>query len=814
MFAVKTNLESPTKPKMKRKNSSEPTMTFHTRAATDEIYDMFNQPLKSENVDNTDSICGSDYEEDGYISAGESTRVSGTTSDFGDDETTEFRKSVGVNEEQDYGDETRADSAGVSEWTEFTSQDVPDVYVDRHTKQQHHPRNGEHSSQIESEDENSSDTYYELDKEQRNLTTPHSSQLKNNRLERKFVPVPPEDYNPPTGPYRNAEEAAQNRLPFMTPIVEQTESSLSSTVFAEKKHSYTKTPLNRTKYATATPTIPEVEDLLLSSPFQEYTRANATEVVDVSEQESPSRLAKRQKPSPERQKPRKLFSGRRVIVNETQCNPIDPEIRAKILRQACPSLHTFPGFHDHGSQTGGYAAEIRKYMKFLTKGYKNSIDRAPPAEPILSFSGAERSYAIKRELGEGGFAAVYLAESVDSPDSLTSDSNTENRPKNNRTSLFLRRDSSKKAQLVNRQGLEAVKVENGDPSAWEFYMIRTAEERLDASLIYNRVTDSIVRAHEMHIFKNEGFLVEDYRCQGTLIDLVNAVGNEPSCSPGSTESGLDEIVAMFFTVELFRIVEGLHACGILHGDIKPDNCLVRFDNPSLTPMSPMDDVDPIETHYSPNGSCGWRNKGITLIDFGRSIDMRAFPESVQFIADWKVGTHECPEMRECRPWTYQVDLYGLAGTVYILLFGKYMEVLPATSISGDGGKSNGSGIGGGIGIGRARKTYRIKDSLKRYWERDIWSDVFDLCLNPTSEKWAQVEKHAAIDSQEPEDEHSSAFSDEFSNGKNSSSTSTLPVLHSMKSVRERMEVWLMANAEKKGLQNHLKKLDNLIGKKR
>lgn len=34
----------------------------------------------------------------------------------------------------------------------------------------------------------------------------------------------------------------------------------------------------------------------------------------------------------------------------------------------------------------------------------------------------------------------------------------------------------------------------------------------------------------------------------------------------------------------------------------------------------------------------------------------------------------CTEMKENRPWTYQTDLYCVAATVHVMLFGEYMQV--------------------------------------------------------------------------------------------------------------------------------------------
>jgi checkpoint serine/threonine-protein kinase len=322
-------------------------------------------------------------------------------------------------------------------------------------------------------------------------------------------------------------------------------------------------------------------------------------------------------------------------------------------------------------------------------------------------------------------------------------------------------------------------------------MIRTAYSRLRQSTDHSRATDSIVRAHELHVHQRESFLVEDYRGQGTILDLVNIVRNETINPNHTSEGGLEEVLAMFFSVELFRTVEALHANGVLHGDIKADNCLVRLDdyNPIEPPSKALSLLDlgadetafdPRESiHYSPSGSYGWQQKGLALIDFGRSIDMQAFSPDVQFIADWETGTHECNEIREMRPWTHHIDLYGIAGVVHVLLFGKYIE---STATDGSGGNPS-------------SRTYRIRESLKRYWDRDLWAGVFDLLLNPGAERWQRIERENGVDV-------------------GVSSAPILPVLHSMRHVRRGMEEWLLVNAEKKGLALQIRKIEALLAERK
>lgn len=285
-------------------------------------------------------------------------------------------------------------------------------------------------------------------------------------------------------------------------------------------------------------------------------------------------------------------------------------------------------------------------------------------------------------------------------------------------------------------------------------MMRQAKRRLGVS----RAAESIINVYEMYLYKDECYLIEEFRDQGTLLDVINVARAESTASgPGV----MDETFVMFFAIELFRTMEALHAKGILHGDLKADNCLVRLD--------PIPDSDVWTTKYRKDGTGGWNKKGVSLIDFGRGIDMKVFRPEVQFIADWKTGPQDCAEMRELRPWTYQIDYHGLAGIIHSMLFGKYIDTVADKS----------AGLGA-----TAKKSWKIKENLKRYWQTEIWSSTFDLLLNPGMH----------VEGEEG---------------------SKLPVLKGMRGVRESMETWLESNCERGvGLQASIRKLEAQLGGKK
>jgi checkpoint serine/threonine-protein kinase len=354
----------------------------------------------------------------------------------------------------------------------------------------------------------------------------------------------------------------------------------------------------------------------------------------------------------------------------------------KILK---PAISTYDGFIDEEYHD---AQRVPKIEQFIAKMTRKDGGVTQNLEMHTLLGGVD--YAIHRKLGQGAFAPVFLAEALD-------------------TGV-----------------LYAIKVEKNPPSKWEFYLMRQAKRRLGVS----RAADSMIDAIGLHLFRNESYLILEYRDQGTILDLVNSA--KVSLIGRSSTGVMDETLAMFLAIELVRSVENLHSKNILHGDLKADNCLIRFDESELTDS------------YRRDGSGGWDAKGIALIDFGRGVDMKLFPNMVQFIADWETDGQDCPEMREMRPWTFQVDYWGLAGIIRSMLYGKYITTRMEP-------------------VGMGKKRYLLKESFKRYWQQDLWKGLLEVLLNPGL---VTVEE------------------------------GTWPITHKLKERREKMEAWLEENSER------------------
>lgn len=333
------------------------------------------------------------------------------------------------------------------------------------------------------------------------------------------------------------------------------------------------------------------------------------------------------------------------------CVPFDDLIISALLSLAPPDLT----FHDFWNEDKDHLAALRKFTK------KRERDKSDEVF-VLDIGG--NVYEVMGKLGEGGFGAVFAAADIE-------------------RQLELQEEVFVAVKVVRPKNL------------WEFHVLKGLRASLPPQL---RV--SIIEPRALYVFRDESYLILEMCTQGTLLELVNRAQEINVAEKGAC---LRESLVMFFTIELLRLVEGMHAVGFIHGDLKIDNCLLRLGDASLS------------STYDPSGAGGWSDKGIKLIDFGRTIDVRQFPVGQQFLADWPTDAKDCPEMRKGLQWTHQPDYFGLAGIIYCMLYGKYFEDNSIISHPGEGREPR----------------YRLAASFKRYWQVDLWTRLFDLLLNPT-----------------------------------------------------------------------------------
>ncbi|GFY99039.1 protein kinase and Mad3-BUB1-I domain-containing protein [Actinidia rufa] len=352
-------------------------------------------------------------------------------------------------------------------------------------------------------------------------------------------------------------------------------------------------------------------------------------------------------------------------------------------------------------------SQISKY-----EGYHPSNKAYSGKVPLSSLQKSARNKVI--EIGQGGFAQVFKAYVNSNPDDVV-----------------------------------ALKIQK-PAFPWEFYMYRQLDKRIPESH-----RPSFGFAHRLHLYSDYSILVCDYLSNGTLQDAIN--------SNVVIGGFMEEVLCIYYTIEMLSMLETLHSAGIIHGDFKPDNLLIRYASATAwdTPISSglvassgclsifstrkfealtkrvllnncdiavrsncsikcqcEEWTDDLTEHCFRDRTGPWIDQGLCLVDWGRGIDASLFPDEIKFNGDCRTSGFRCVEMQEKKPWTFQVDTYGLCVIVHMMmLHNSYMEIEKKAS-SDDG------------------YVYQPKSPFKNgihsvnyYWQVKLWKDLFTKLLN-------------------------------------------------------------------------------------
>ncbi|NXQ45880.1 BUB1 kinase, partial [Catharus fuscescens] len=315
-------------------------------------------------------------------------------------------------------------------------------------------------------------------------------------------------------------------------------------------------------------------------------------------------------------------------------------------------LKHFPFFHEVLVENPWDKELIGKLLSELPKPLRtcaNYFEWKSPLPPIrlkAPLSLGPSSFHVDCLVGEGAFAQVYQASILDASN-----------PRNNQKVVF--------------------KVQK-PANPWEFYIATQLLERLSPS-----VRHLYIHFYSAHFFPNGSILVGELHNYGTLLNAINIYKKLP-------EKVMPQALVVYFAVKILHMVEELHGCKIIHGDIKPDNFIlgerqVFLDNDTC-------DID---------GLC----HGLTLIDLGQSIDMKLFPEGTAFTARCETSGFQCVEMLTNKPWNYQTDYFGIAATVYCMLFGTYMRLKDDNGV------------------------WKPEGTFRRLANAELWKEFFESLLN-------------------------------------------------------------------------------------
>jgi checkpoint serine/threonine-protein kinase len=175
-----------------------------------------------------------------------------------------------------------------------------------------------------------------------------------------------------------------------------------------------------------------------------------------------------------------------------------------------------------------------------------------------------------------------------------------------------------------------------------------------------------------------------------LVDLVNVYKI-------SERSPVPELIALHYTARMLLVLELLHWHGkILHCDVKPDNWVLMESATAF--VSCRDEIEASD---------------LMLVDFGRAVDLTDAakggidPMDVKLFGDAAGEDMACVAMRKGLGWSFDVDTYGLCASAHVLLFGTHLEVEEDHS----------------------SRRWKPRKPLRRYWQKEIWQEVFDTLLN-------------------------------------------------------------------------------------
>ncbi|GAB6021688.1 protein kinase [Chamberlinius hualienensis] len=298
------------------------------------------------------------------------------------------------------------------------------------------------------------------------------------------------------------------------------------------------------------------------------------------------------------------------------------------------------------------------YPLHKREGYITCVNKIPSIHAGKTINLGNDGYEILDVCGCGAFAKVFAAYPI----------------------LTREQPSNKSRNKV------ALKVQTpGCP--WEFYISNELINRIKQLSRFYNVLPSIMKVQHFYHFINASVIATDYNSHGSLLQLVNQYK--------LSHKNMPEVLVIYLTIELLNIIEQIHACNIIHGDVKPDNILIMG----------MPTFDLISEPWIFNEIFGKSTTTLKIVDYGRSLDKSLFPPNAVFTYRVLTDGFVCPAMLDQKPWTFHGDLYGVAVCINVMLFGEYLK------------------------INKCGSKWIAASKLKRYWHNDIWEPLLDVLIN-------------------------------------------------------------------------------------
>lgn len=116
---------------------------------------------------------------------------------------------------------------------------------------------------------------------------------------------------------------------------------------------------------------------------------------------------------------------------------------------------------------------------------------------------------------------------------------------------------------------------------------------------------------------------------------------------------------------------------------------------------------------------------LMLVDFGRAVDLEDYCDtsidarSVMFHGDACREEMKCVAMRGGKAWSYDIDTFGVLACAHVMLYGSHIKLKKGE-----------------------KDRWLLVNAFKRYWQKDLWTKIFDTLLNLDEESGAAIGSRA------------------------------------------------------------------------